>query len=197
MNRYQRFESCYADGSPPWDTGIVPPEVVEFVQQTPPGRAIDSGCGTGTNAIYLAQHGWQVTGIDFIDTAVQLARQKAQTAGMNTEQVTFIQGNITAQSFLPDHAPVTLWLDIGCFHGFDAEERARYADHTRRLIAAGGTLLMYAHGRIDRDGRPHGILEQDVLATFADFMQVQAIAWNTDSADTSVPAAWYHFTRRG
>jgi SAM-dependent methyltransferase len=195
MSRYQRFKSCYAGGNPPWNTGIVPPEVVEFARQNPSGSAIDSGCGTGTSSIYLAQQGWQVTGVDFIEAAVMTAHQNAQTAGLNTGQVAFIQGDVTAQAFLPDHDPVTLWLDIGCFHGFDAEERARYASHVSRLLTPSGTLLMYAHGRVERDGRPHGIEERDVLATFTDFLQLQDTAWNTEASDTTIPAAWYTFTR--
>src|SRR5881296_1344749 len=48
---------------PPWDTGITPPEVERFVASHAPGRAIDLGCGTGTNAVYLARHGWSAVGV--------------------------------------------------------------------------------------------------------------------------------------
>jgi len=50
---------------PPWDRGISPPELFDFISKHPAGRAIDLGCGTATNVITLAQNGWQVTGIDF------------------------------------------------------------------------------------------------------------------------------------
>ncbi|MEW6615857.1 MAG: methyltransferase domain-containing protein [Thermodesulfobacteriota bacterium] len=55
----------YFRGQTPWDTNITPPEVMEFIQKTSPGRALDLGCGTGTNGITLARHGWKVTGVDF------------------------------------------------------------------------------------------------------------------------------------
>ena len=50
---------------PPWDTGMSPPELMEFIETHEPGRAIDIGCGTGTNVITLAKAGWQVTGVEF------------------------------------------------------------------------------------------------------------------------------------
>ena len=56
----------------PWDTNITPPEVVQCIENEkfPPGRALDLGCGTGTNAIYLAQHGFETVGIDFVPVSI-------------------------------------------------------------------------------------------------------------------------------
>ena len=67
----------------PWDTGITPPEVVEIVAQRFPrgGRAIDVGCGTGTNVVYLAQHGFDAAGIDASARAIALARRRAEQIG--------------------------------------------------------------------------------------------------------------------
>ena len=49
--------------NPPWDTGITPPELVSFIESSPPGKALDPGCGAGTNAIYMAQKGWEASGV--------------------------------------------------------------------------------------------------------------------------------------
>ena len=56
------FKWRYWRRQTPWDTQVTPPEVMEFIARTPPGKALDLGCGTGTNAITLARHGWQVDG---------------------------------------------------------------------------------------------------------------------------------------
>ncbi|MDK1118669.1 MAG: methyltransferase domain-containing protein [Anaerolineae bacterium] len=56
---------------PPWDTGISPPELFDFIKNNPAGAAIDLGCGTGTNLIRLAQAGWDVTGVDFVARAIK------------------------------------------------------------------------------------------------------------------------------
>src|SRR5512139_1990657 len=81
----RELEHYYLEGKPPWDSGITPPELVALVEGAdapPAGRALELGCGTGTNATYLARHGWEVVAVDLIDRAVQQAREKAATAGL-------------------------------------------------------------------------------------------------------------------
>ncbi len=82
---------------PPWDTGISPPELLEFIQTHSPGRAIDLGCGTGTNVITLVNAGWDVTGIDFAPRALKIARQKLNQAGIRANlflrDATKLRGN--------------------------------------------------------------------------------------------------------
>ena len=121
---------------PPWDSGIAPPELREYIAAHPPGRAIDLGCGTGTNALALAQNGWRVTGVDFIPKAIRAAKRKLKQATLEADlsvgDVTNLRG-ITG--------PFDLALDIGCFHG--VEDRAAYLDELDRLLAPGGHWLMY------------------------------------------------------
>ncbi len=123
-------------GSPPWDSGITPPEVFEFIQNHPAGRALDIGCGTGTNVIALAKTGWQVTGFDFSPRAIQIAKRKIK------------QTNAQAQLFTDDAARMKnikgqfeLALDIGCFHAL--ENKADYLTQLDRILAPGGFWLLY------------------------------------------------------
>ena len=74
---------------PPWDSGISPPELLEFIRTRPAGKAIDLGCGTGTNVITLAKAGWQVTGVDFALRAIHMAKNN----GFKTCDVLFRWAN--------------------------------------------------------------------------------------------------------
>jgi 2-polyprenyl-3-methyl-5-hydroxy-6-metoxy-1,4-benzoquinol methylase len=119
----------------PWDSGISPPELLEFISQHKAGRAIDLGCGTGTNVITLARAGWQVCGIDFAPRAIQIAKRKAKEAGIAAQ---FFTGDVT--SFKVD-GQFDLALDMGCFHG--VENRAAYLDQLTRILTPGGYWLLY------------------------------------------------------
>ena len=120
---------------PPWDSGIAPPELVEFIQQHQPARAIDIGCGTGTNVLALARAGWQVTGVDFAWRAVRLAKQKIKANGLSAN---LFVGDATK---LKLDEQFELVLDIGCFHGVG--NRAAYLDQLTRILAPNGFWLMY------------------------------------------------------
>ena len=74
------WNDSYASGEPlPWDTGTPDPMLVELIEARAItlGRALDVGCGSGTNAIYLAEHGFEVVGVDISPVAIENARAKA------------------------------------------------------------------------------------------------------------------------
>jgi SAM-dependent methyltransferase len=125
-------------GKPRWDTGISPPELIEFLENHQPGRALDIGCGTGTNVITMAQYGWQVTGFDFTGRAVARARKKLREAGVNAEI-----RQADASKPVEIGGPFEFIFDLGCFHSIPTEGRNGYAANVKRWIAPGGTFLIY------------------------------------------------------
>ena len=69
-----------------WDRTLPPPGLVELIEgpsRLPPRRALDLGCGTGTETIYLARHGWDATGVDLVPRALAIARRRAARAGVS------------------------------------------------------------------------------------------------------------------
>ena len=137
LNRNLFFRIFYL-GKPPWETGITPPELEEFIASHPPGRALDLGCGTGTNAITLAAHGWQVTGVDFVPKAIRQARRKARAAGLEIE---FHIGDVTDPAHFKGQ--YDLIYDIGCYHIIDPADRARYQNLVAEHLSPGGSYMLY------------------------------------------------------
>jgi SAM-dependent methyltransferase len=120
----------------PWDTGTPDPLLVELVESGAivPGRTLEIGCGTGTNAIFLAQRGFDVLGIDISEVAVDKARAKAQ-GRCRFEAVDFLAAT-------PDGGPFQFVFDRGCFHVFDDDrERARFAQNVAGELVAHGIWL--------------------------------------------------------
>jgi ubiquinone/menaquinone biosynthesis C-methylase UbiE len=173
-------------GRPPWDSGISPPELFDFLGRHPPGRALDLGCGTGTNVITLAKHGWQVTGIDFAARAIQIARRKIKTAKIRAELIT---GDATRLDGIT--GPFDLALDIGCFHG--VENRSGYLAQLKRVLAPKGHWLMYGFFK----SAPH-LSGPGLAAPDLDLIQSYGFGLlsRTDGADKRErPSAWFLFQK--
>ncbi|MCS6993542.1 MAG: class I SAM-dependent methyltransferase [Anaerolineales bacterium] len=141
---------------PPWESGLTPPELLAFLEGRAAGRALDLGCGTGTNAITLASRGWQVTGVDFIPSAIWQARRKARRAGV---QVRFLVADVTRLEHLS--SGFDLLLDIGCFHSLSARDRLRYLREADRLLTPGGVWFLYG---FLTEFSPPGIFPSDLDA---------------------------------
>jgi SAM-dependent methyltransferase len=174
-------------GKPPWDTGITPPEVQDFVQNHPPGRALDLGCGTGTNVIYLAQHGWEVIGIDFVERAIRQARLKALQAGVTAK---FLSDDVTHLSAVSGH--FDLMLDIGCFHSLSPQAKRVYAANLSRLLGPHGTFLLY--GFINQQNVGNVGLNPADLNLFSDHLQLVDRQTGKDGSHASV---WLTYLQAG
>ena len=124
--------------APPWDSGISPPELLQFIQTHPSGRAIDLGCGTGTNIITLVQTGWQVSGVDFASRAIRIAKGKLKQKNIKAD---LHIGDVTKLTHIT--GPFDLALDIGCFHTLTEQGKQDYLTQLDRILAPNGFWLMY------------------------------------------------------
>jgi SAM-dependent methyltransferase len=143
-SRHLLFRVFYGLGFTPWDGHPLSTKLKELIEGTdalPPGSALDVGCGTGDASIYLAQHGWQVTGVDFTPKAVEKARAKARTADATVD---FVHADVTHLRQAGISGPFQVIVDNGCFHGMSDGDRDLYVQEISGAAAAGARLLMIA-----------------------------------------------------
>lgn len=190
MNFDLEFELRYLIGDTPWDSGVTPPELIEFINNHDPGRALEFGCGTGTNAIRLAEAGWQVDAVDFSLVAILNARMKAQRAGVD---VNFKRADAARAGELSTIQPhYDLGLDIGCFHALDEGRRQAYAAQLPDLIAAGGSYLLYSFLDQGQQTTRNWPKEADILAFYEEHFSLAEAEYGHFN---DRPSAWFTFRR--
>ena len=147
----ERWDSAYRrENRPGWDKGRPAPELQKIVEEEKllkPGRAVELGCGTGTNAIYLAQQGFDVTAIDIAPTALSQARAKAEKAGV---KIRWVLADVTAAPFL---GKFDVLFDRGCYHGVRRAGAEKYVETVRRLAKPGAKMLILAGNA--NEAKPH------------------------------------------
>src|SRR6266705_4272763 len=138
------YALMYRLGFAPWERRPIVPtwqRVTEGPGALPPGRALDVGCGTGRDAVYLAKRGWQVTAVDFADAAIAKAEQRAADEGV---QVQWVAGDVSSLAGLGLEPGYTLVYDFGCIQGLADSARQEAAAGIAHLAAPGATLLVAA-----------------------------------------------------
>jgi len=187
------FTLAYHRGLTPWDTGVSPPELVEAVEgpsALPPGRALDLGCGTGTTGLYLARHGWHVTGVDFASPAIARAQARARAAGALPGSAHFLHGDVTDLDALALDSPYDLLFDQGCLHGIPVARRPHYAAGLVRHAAAGALYLLYAFGPRQIGLRSVGLTSDELRNLFAGAFAIERIQEGSDTG-RGFTSAWY------
>lgn len=189
MFRRLLFDALYRLGRPVWDTP--PPdelrEAIEGPHALPPGHALDVGCGTGTNVIYLAKHGWHATGVDFSPSAIRKARsQAAQTSGTR-----FIEGDATRLSGLQIPQPIDLVLDMGTFHSLPDAAKPVYVRELASLMTPGTPLMMWQGIRLKAGEIPAAFGSEFAVEVdkSKDFVINRALIRKT------IPGRWYLLRR--
>lgn len=114
----------------------------------PVGTALDAGCGTGTEALWLAGRGWRVTGADISGTALAVAAQHAAAAGL-ADRVDWVETDLTRWE------PRREWDLVITSYAHSADGQLALYRRIADWVAPGGTLLIVGHVQA-ADGPGHG-----------------------------------------
>ncbi len=194
-SRQLLFKTFYRLGFVPWDGHPIAQSLRDLVDgdsALPTGKALDLGCGTGDNSIYLAQHGWQVTGIDFVAKAVDKARAKAAAANV---PVTFAHADVTRLSSAGLGTGFDLIVDSGCLHGMSPEDRNAYVREVTAVAAPQARFHLVAFVPGGSFGVP-GIASDEVARRFAaDWTLVSSGSEGAMDHNGRNPARYYIFQR--
>lgn len=133
------YEILYSRFHAPYDVGPRK-ELVELVENghLQPGRAIDLGSGTASNCVFLAQRGFQVTGVDFATAAIELGHRRAAEAGV---AVNFVEDNLTDLRHIA--GTFDLLVDYGTLDDLRPKHRDLYMQNVLGLTHPGSRFLLY------------------------------------------------------
>lgn len=133
------YEIIYGRFRAPWDIGPRD-ELVDLVAsgRVRPCKAIDLGSGTASNCVYLAQHGFDVTGVDFAAAAIELGRRRARAAGV---RIDFIQDDLTDLQRVI--GTFDLLVDYGTMDDLKPPQRDLYLQNVLPLTRPGSQFLFY------------------------------------------------------
>ena len=191
MSDQERWEERYRSGSIPWDLGRPDSNLTNMVAERPihSCKALEIGCGTGSNAVWLAQQNFQVTATDVSDLAIQKARERATDAGVKCH---FVVADFLNDR-LPD-APFAFVFDRGCFHSFDSDkERKKFAKNVAFHLEDDGLWLSLI-GSTDgppREVGPPQRSARDVVVAVEPYFEILLLnSTHFNSNDSDPPRAW-------
>jgi SAM-dependent methyltransferase len=192
MRLIERWDSRYrGDSRPGWDKGFPSTHLKAAVEGgvIKPGRAVVLGCGTGTNAIYLAKAGFDVTAIDIAPTALQLAEEKAKKAEV---KVRWLLADVLAPP--EDLATFDFIFDRGCYHGVRRSNAKGYVKTLKQLSRLGTRILIIAgNANEERHYGPPRVKEEELRSDFSadfDFAQLKTVRFDSVDSQQKGALAW-------
>lgn len=193
------FENIYA-GQPRWEIGRPQKAILDAADRIT-GSILDSGCGTGENALYFASRGQKVTGIDFLAEPISIAKRKAADRNL---KATFLEMDALTLKEWPERFDNV--IDSGLFHVFNDEDRRRYVEGLGSVLKPDGRffLLCFSDGEPGTQG-PRRISRKEIEVAFAGGWVIESIEPSRyevrpDPKDSSFidggPKAWFVTVRK-
>ncbi len=177
----QPWDASYVDGPPPWDIGEPQPAIVRLVTEGAfAGAVLDAGCGTGENSLQVAATGLPVLGVDVAETALSIARDKADARGSDAE---FVVADALHLDRLGRRFETV--LDCGLFHSFDSDERRDYVANLAAVTDRGANLYVLCFSDVgpDRCG-PHPVSREELRTVLAPIRGWDVAAISPDRIQT-------------
>jgi SAM-dependent methyltransferase len=162
------FEKAYA-GSVPWETGDAAGLFSEVADRVA-SPVLDAGCGLGDKALFLAELGHRVMGIDFVEDAIRRARLKAAERGLALEFL--VKDALTLEDWGQQFASV---IDSGLFHVFSADDRRRYVRGLKRVLVPGGPLFLMCGSSEETRNIIPKVSRQELYDAFADGWEIESL----------------------
>ena len=165
----QTFESLYA-GQAPWDIGK-PQKVFIDVADRITGSILDAGCGTGENALFFAQRGHKVTGIDFLEEPIKRANRKVAERSLSARFL--VMDALDLKNFAERFDSV---IDSGLFHVFADDDRGRYVEGLLAVLKPSGRLFLQCFSDEEPGTQgPRRVTKNEIYDAFANGWTVESI----------------------
>jgi len=191
------YKKRYKAGDTPWDIGKPDFNLIQTVNtmDIKPCKALDIGCGTGNNSIWLSEKNFNVIGIDSSGIAIQKAIGEAAKTNV---KCTFIEMDFIGNEI--EGAPFGLVFDRGCFHSLQlAEERKNFAENVATHLEQDGLWLSIV-GNADeqRDGPgPPQRTARDVVNSVEPYFEILSlVSSHFGSNSPKPPRAWICLMRK-
>jgi SAM-dependent methyltransferase len=191
----EEWNRRYIDGDIPWDSGRPDVTLREVISShdISPCRALEFGCGTGSNILWLAQHGFEITGIDVSPIAIDMAQKRCKGQNATLAVLDILTDEIPG-------APFDFIFDRGCLHSFEKPDiKKQCAERVYGLLSDGGlwcSMIGSADGP-EREVGPPRVSALEIVEAVEEYFEILRLETTVfDSKLEDHPRAWVCLMRR-
>jgi ubiquinone/menaquinone biosynthesis C-methylase UbiE len=173
-SNYDEWDQIYRKYPPKswgWELDKPRPILVEFVEKglIKKGKALDLCCGAGTNTVYFAQKGFEVTAIDISQKAIEYAKEKAARANV---KINFMMQSFVDLPFRDEEFDFV--FDMCCFHHVEIEDRANFIEGVHRVLKKDGDYLLTCFSYKNGPAWNH-FTEKQLNRLFSSYFEIREI----------------------
>ncbi len=190
------WDTVYRHGTPPWETGLVSSELVRVLDEgvIRPGSVLEVGCGTGADAVFLAQRGFDVTAVDSSAMAIERARGRAE---QEDTLIRFVMDDVF--NFTQSAETFDLIYDAGFYHFIRLSALDQFLDMLWRITNTGSLYLTLAGSTEEEaEGGPPQVSEDEIrgeLGRLFEFVHLRPFRFESPGREEGY-AGWSCLMRR-